>query len=246
MKYEEVGPWEELAENQQDAFQKALDNQPSKLGSYVAVYDSVFSEEECEKIIDFYKKSVALGFSYEGVSGIGGVNKDAKDSVDLQIFVAGNQPCPPYLHHEIDDEFYKWLQHTFKDRVMSCCYQYYTEVNTALMYESWYGIKPYLSRTRYRHRCSAGTVVTLTLTETKTEKDILRRAAPTREGEEQDERVAHALAHARHPMQQRRRVHRRLAFLAHDRLHLAREDAQQPAAADRLIGGESHVHAVGK
>tara|TARA_B100002019_G_C21207506_1_gene567521 strand:+ start:244 stop:1206 length:963 start_codon:yes stop_codon:yes gene_type:complete len=144
MKYEEVGPWEELAEDQKDAFQKALNNSPSALGSYVAVYDSVFSEEECEKIIDFYKKSTALGFSYEGVSGLGGVNKDAKDSVDLQIFVAGNQPCPPYLHHEIDDEFYKWLQNTFKDRVMSCCYQYYTEVNTALMYESWYGIKPYL------------------------------------------------------------------------------------------------------
>ena len=60
MKYEEVGPWEELAEDQKDAFQKALNNSPSALGSYVAVYDSVFSEEECEKIIDFYKKSTAL------------------------------------------------------------------------------------------------------------------------------------------------------------------------------------------
>lgn len=147
MRYEELGDWDNLPEEQKAAFEASAQISPSKLGSYVAVFDSVFSEEECEKIIDFYNKSVALGHGYEGVSGLGKVDKKAKDSTDLQIFIAGHHDCPKGLRHEVDDKFYKWLQTTFRERLLSACFQYYAEVHTTLMYESWYGIKPYLKST---------------------------------------------------------------------------------------------------
>ena len=61
---------------------------------------------------------------------------------------------------------------------------------------------------------------------------------------EEYERISSARKHTRHTMAQRRAMNGRIAFLSHDRLHLAVEDSDQLASGVLAVARESNIDGV--
>jgi hypothetical protein len=59
-----------------------------KMSELVGVYDNVLSPEFCKRVIDYFEECDALGYTTQGSSGFSGnVNKNVKDSTDLQLLL---------------------------------------------------------------------------------------------------------------------------------------------------------------
>jgi len=100
------------------------------LKDFVGLYYSVFTEEECEIIIDFFESNIE--YTLEGRTATG-VDKKVKDSIDLQLMptTAAMGVAPGFYWYK-DAERHKWIVDTLKERMSYVCKRYYDDIIGAL------------------------------------------------------------------------------------------------------------------
>ena len=92
------------------------------LSEFVGVFNEVLSEAECQRVINFFEKHYEK-WGNEGVVG-GGLDKTAKDSMDLQLAGAFGKPYMESLRWEDDAVEHQELMDMLSGRMWQCCGDY--------------------------------------------------------------------------------------------------------------------------
>ena len=94
-----------------------------KLSEFVGLFANVFSNEECELIINFFEENISRTVPGHTSSG---ENKKAKESIDLQLLpTPGERAVSTGYTWAINPQCHKWIVETLRERLSRVCKDYY-------------------------------------------------------------------------------------------------------------------------